>query len=552
MKMRYATHKLLMALLLSQLAARALPPGAGPLLFTDRSWALSGDTVGFMVAGAGKGPSEGNVVHVRLLAPSGRTTCQVMLRTEEGAGRGYLAIPDSLSSGVYRLHAYAGKPGDQRGDGTLARLLTVYHRFDGEVNALPLPEGLAHTGIQLPAEEIIRTNGEVFSTREEVTFTLQLPVGFRMKEAVVSASLGETPATAAGDFAILPQKEAAASPDPLPAEVNGFFVEGRVVAPEGRKLPHRSLVLLSIPGEIPWFDYCFAGEEGFFRFLLKNTYGTAGVYIRAIAGGDDRLSVRLITGRETGSEDKVDTLPLSGEATRFVKEMTEAGWYGKRFAFSQVPPAPRLEISNRNPLPFYGLPDQRIIPAELTDLPDFREITRELLPAVRFRHKNGHYELRIIDDQERKFFEKSPLRLVNGIPVFDDNRLFGLKSTDIRHIDLVYRERIFGDISFKGVVAIRLKEEAENWILGETTLHHFSLSCLQMPSAPGYSLFPCDGQPRHLPDLRQVFLFRTISPEEPSTFTFCLSDLKGPVIIKLEGITGEGNPFQTSRTIMVR
>lgn len=530
----------------------------GPVVFADRAWALSGDTVWFVVAGAGEESLVGNVVHVRLLSPTGHASGQVMLLLSGGVGQGYLALPDTLRTGVYRLQAYAGNPGDGRGDGATARWLTVYHRFDEAVSSLTLPadftrplEPSGGSGNAL-AQGAIHLTTDNFSPRGEVTFTVELPAGVTLKEGVVSASLGEDPMAGEEPYVLLSRYGAPLTGEPLPAEENGFFVEGRVVPRSGDTLPPRSLVLLSIPGENPWFDYCFAGEDGYFRFMLKNAYGTAVIYLRAIARYGEELAVELSTGSSAGAGGQISTLPLSEEMTRFIREMTEAGWYEKLFFGAQEPPAPRLDLLSRSQLPFYGFPEQRVVPSEFTDLPDFREISRELLPAVRFRQRGDHYALRIIADQETKYFDKSPLRLVNGIPVFSDDRLFGLKSTDIDYIDLIYRERIFGDISFKGVVAIKLNEGAEGWLREETSLYRYTLSCLQTPAVPGYHGFSPVAWPRHLPDLRRVFLFRRVLPGENPAYTFMLSDLKGPVVLKLEGMTSGGEPLIITRKIMIR
>jgi len=58
--------------------------------------------------------------------------------------------------------------------------------------------------------------------------------------------------------------------------------------------------------------------------------------------------------------------------------------------------------------------------------------------------------------------------------------------------------------------------------------------------------------PRHLPDLRRVFLFRRVLPGENPAYTFMLSDLKGPVVLKLEGMTSGGEPLIITRKIMIR
>jgi hypothetical protein len=201
---------------------------------------------------------------------------------------------------------------------------------------------------------------------------------------------------------------------------------------------------------------------------------------------------------------------------------------------------------------FYGISDRRIVPSEFINLPDFSEISRELLPAAKFRRHENQFSFRIFDDLEHNYFEKSPLRLINGVPVFDDNLLYRLKSTDIRTIDLIYQERIFGDISFKGVIAIVLNENAGDWLSEQKNLCRFTIPCLQIPQASGNTIHPDPTPGNHFPDFRRVFLFQRAGISETQSFSFRVSDLKGTVVVKIEGITTDNEPFAITREILVQ
>ncbi len=523
----------------------------GPWLLCDRSWALSGDSVWFVVAGAPALPGSGNVVHVRLEDHRGDVAGHVMVVTAEGSGMGYLVVPDSLSSGVYRMRAYTGNRAGGPGVAPVARLLTVYHRFAEEIPALPGAPGLEFLAPAEAGDGGITVDSDLFSPGDRVSFTVTLPERLRTSEMTISASLGEAPAALKAPYLIDPPR-----PDTgfrmLPPEENGFFVEGRVLPAEGIPLPQRSMVLLSIPGEDPWFDYCFTDPDGYFRFRLKNAFGRGEIFLRALGDQGQELNVELASHRKRGVAPSSDSLLISEEQERFVKEMIEGGGYERLFSGTEQHSGSRLQMEMPGLYPFYGPPEQRIFPAQFADLPDFVEISRELLPAVRFRGRGTGYSLRIIDNQEKGWFEKNPLRLINGIPVFDNNLIYRLKSTDIRYIDIVYRERIFGDISFKGVLAIMLEKEAETRFLDQEALFKFPLDCLQLPVIPPSSRTGGPTTAGNLPDFRRVFLFRKVETKEPLHFSFTLSDLKGPVLIKLEGIDSNGLPFEMTRKIMVQ
>jgi hypothetical protein len=154
---------------------------------------------------------------------------------------------------------------------------------------------------------------------------------------------------------------------------------------------------------------------------------------------------------------------------------------------------------------------------------------------------------------ERYYFENGPLRLINGIPVFDNDLLHGFDSNDIRYIDIILQERVFGDISFKGVLAIFLNEGNEKWIQGQSTLGRYLISCLQLTKTNRYTKFKPVESHDYLPDFRRVFLFESLDTSAGNkTFSFPTSDLKGNLVVRIEGVTLNNEPFQVIRKIEVQ
>jgi hypothetical protein len=536
--------------------AEAYPGNPGLYLFPDRSWAISGDTVRFSILDTSPSKVRGNVVHVQLENLFDKPVNRVMVVTSGGIGEGYLPVPDSLGSGVYWLRAYVNTMRNSPSEIIISRILTVYHRFEEQIPSINGPGDLKSIDLANLDKIELNVSAVKVKPREQVSVDIRIPIAawHKIREMVVNAALMEPSAGLLGGF--YPTPLVLAEPveaEEFTAEQDGFFVEGRVRPAPGQSIPDRSLVILSISDSIPWFDYYFARRDGYFRFKLKNAFGTAVIYIRALAGEGQNLSVELTDGHIKGNSGVISApLELDETRQRFVKEMLEAEWFKRLFAPEKKIKAPNFYMNPRYGKAFYGDPERRIIPSEFINLPDFSEISRELLPAAKFRRHENQFSFRIFDDLEHNFFEKSPLRLINGVPIFDDNLLFRLKSTDIRTIDLIYQERIFGDISFKGVIAIVLNKNAGDWLSGQKNLCRFTIPCLQIPKAPGESLRPDPPPGNHIPDFRRVFLFQRTSNNETQSFSFRVSDLKGKVVVKIEGVTTDNQPFTLTREILVQ
>jgi hypothetical protein len=543
--------------LLAMNLALASPEARRLFLFADRSWALSGDTVWFTVADAWQDESRGNVVHVRLENHLSEPVSEIMVITKEGAGDGYMPVPDSLQTGIYWLRAYSSAKVNDSSSTSASSLLTVFHRFMEHMPAIHFPDGLEKLPTSGNGLAEMTVTQQVAAPRGRVTVDITIPemAGSRIREMVVSARLEGPLDSLTEPFYLLPPAlQEMQFRETLPPEVNGFFIEGRIKSVQNRALPDRMMVLLSIPDTIPYFDYFIAKDDGYFRFKLKDAYGTAQIYLRAIAADGQELSVELMHGMMIGGIIGTFSLVEPDQTQqKFVRDMTDAAWLERIFSGSKVFSEPVIKMEPRFKYAFYGIPDRRVVPSEFADLPDFMEISRELLPAVRFRQRDNQFLLQILDNQEGEFFEKSPLRLINGIPVFDDNLLFRLKSSDIRYMDIIYKERIYGDISFKGVLAIALKDGKDNFLEDQKSLHMYTIPSLQIYREAGYMSTPLHPSVSNIPDFRRVFLFRRVNAvESTSSIDFTVSDLKGTVVVKLQGITTDNQPFVLIRKIVVQ
>lgn len=519
-------------------------------ILPDRLWAISGDTIWFLLSSSPFNMQNGNVAHVQLETFEHQSVTRAMLLIDQGMGKGYLVVPDALETGGYWLKAYQKSGDDAAMRSVSARLINVYHRF-GEIYSVPESPAFAPSNHSPSAATLkLDLEADTVKRREELTIKVNIPseTAKTIRHLTLSGGYEDPAGHPENNFFLLREKKN--SDEALPPENNGFYIEGRVTS--AAALPEKILVLLTVPGKEPHFDYYLTTNNGYFRFKLSKTYGTAGLLLRVISPEAGEFGIELLTPTEnTALRPSTDDTPAPREFVGQLKSMREAAQFARIFAGEQVPQEPYFRMEPIYPYPFYGQPDRRVIPAEFIELPNFMEISRELLTAVRFRQRAGGYQLQVLDQLERKFFNQSPLRLVNGIPVFDDDLLFRFRSSDIAYIDLINHERIFGDLSFKGVVAIVLNSDDRSWLSEEKNLFQFTVPALQ--PAMVQSVYRSEvSQPSALPDFRRALLFEEITVEQGvQEFTFNVSDLKGNVVIRLEGVTHNNEPFSIYRKITV-
>lgn len=532
--------------------AQTAPKKANLFLFTDRDYCVSGDTLWFKVELKNGWGEKGNVVHVQLDAPNNQLITSVIKKSKDNWAEGYLFVPDSLSTGVYFLSAFMNAQRSNPGLEMHSRTLFVYNRFDENVTAMTVPSGSLKERPKKADEVSLKINKTEFAPREKVTVTVdgsQL-AGSGVKKMVVRATkTDELAADAGGIFNV---KAVSNDPDiPFLNENDGFIISGKVTDSESGTPQNGIMVLLSIVGEPPYFDYSVSQKDGGFYFFLKNAEGNANVVLQTVAGNQKEYTLQLEKNYLVRSTSvTMDEQILKSDETDFISTALRGSFIRRLFKGNVVAVPDSLHMPPLFSIPFYGKPENHIVPAEFTDLPNFQEVSRELLPGVQYRERDGEVTLRIVNKRLGGFFDSEPLRLINGIPVFKNALFSPLKSTDIHYIDIVQDQRLFGDLIFDGVLAVLLNDKSNMWLAQQPNIFQFSVNCLQRDRTPAYNRQP--ELPAHSPDIRQVYLWKTMETTGPETFEFFLSDVKGTVEISLEGVNDDGENIKISKTIEVK
>ena len=525
--------------------------GKGTLiLFTDRNYCLSGDTVWFSVLFPPDTGLNTDVVHIQMTTPSGRVVSSVMKKRKEFRTDGFIPVSDSLQTGGYLLNAFiASIP-----SGSFSQsVLFVYNRFDRNITRMDLPSAGELISMEDYSRRItVGTDRQVYRLRDTVRVKvhsiglpgpIQLMVGAVLSDPLANRFTGFRISESAG-FPSAGIKKA--------TEPDGFFIYGRVSEANSGNPASGAKVLFSIGGKSPYFDYSIADTSGNFRFFLKNAFGTGKAFIQAYNGENHELRVEL-----TGNSDqkpatmKTKAFTLSAGETEFAGNLAEAGYFRKLFGSTYLKANEPFFLPQQYPVPFFGKPDLVVKTADFVSLPDFAEISRELLPGVKYRLKEGLPVLRMVNSQKNDFFEEEPLKLINGVPVFDNKFISRLNSSDIESISCVIRERVFGDLIFRGVLSFQMKEGSDAWLSDQPGTFQCIVQGLQSDKIPS-CMAPHDPVAGNQPDLRNVYYWSPITLQDSTDFFFITSDMKGEIEITVKGISPQNQPFVTGTKIRVQ
>jgi hypothetical protein len=462
---------------------------SGLYLFTDREHCVSGDTVWFRVVHFSEETAKSNIVHIQLTNSQGKLITPAIKRSDGGWVSGYIYVPDSLSTGVYFLTAFYNNHTNVEGLVIQKKSLFVYNRFRNKVEEILVPAGEEKiSGRNFNSVVSIKPDKTVSNPREKVS----VEVGFddnnfnEIKQVIIKAEyIDELAAETGGNFlatAAVQEKSMHTF-----QEYDGVLISGKVTARESNRGEENIVILLSLINVPHYFDYCITGPGGDFYFFLKNAVGVGELVLQAVSEKEEEWTISLDTvqlhsNRPVIMENKI----LTPVQRKFIEETVDAAFFKKVFGEAYVLTSSGLSIPPRFDMPFYGYPYARVVLSDFFDLPDFQEVSRELLHGVQYRERGDEITLRMINLNANVYFTDEPFRLINGIPVFKNRLLSTLGSGEIEFIDYVLEDRIFGDLRFSGVLAVYLKDQSNGWMARQSNLFRFSVPVLQPDATPNY------------------------------------------------------------------
>ncbi len=518
-------------------------------LFPDRTFCVSGDTVWFSAVISGNGTDNtNNIIHIQLDDLRSNHITKVSVASDKNSGSGYLLVPDSLSTGIYALKAFSNVQKKNPSAVFFTRLLVVYNRFDENISEfnipdIDLPEKNSDEGISIAA-----TPHSGKSKTVEVDVNLEKSLRSEALEMIVTARLFDP-------FADQFTKAIESRPDPsmqnayMPVrENNGILISGRIVQNQTETPVKNTPVFLSIADTLPYFDYCVSDEQGRFYFYVRNAVGKGDIVIQEVSKQARENRIELL-GNYIETEGISTTRQILTLAQNtFASDLVKAAYFSRIYKGYRSLPADSFSISKDFQYPFYGPPTFTFYPELFIDLPNFQEISREILNGVQYREKKDEVSIRLLNRGNRSIFNNEPLKLLDGIPIFDSKLLSKLNTQTIEKVDAVYFKRFFGDISFDGVLAVYSKNPTLGWVESVPELNIFKYTFIQPALTPTLHNQPPEN--KNIPDFRTVFYReRRTDLTDPINFRFERSDIKGDVLIEVIAVCKDKRIVKTRKVI---
>jgi hypothetical protein len=239
------------------------------------------------------------------------------------------------------------------------------------------------------------------------------------------------------------------------AELEGQLISGYLRLKATDEPLRQTDLSLSYVGKIARCQFGKTNENGEFNFIVKES-GLNEIVIQPLSPD--------ITGYYIELNQSFSSTFSKFRPTSFYLDSSRINDINKVIIGMQINNIYKPFIQN-NPVlsttiipDFYGKPENTIKMADYIELTSLREVVKEIIPNVYTQKQNGKYDFKLINKFRGQPFENKPLILVDGVPIYDFEKVLSISSKEIERADIINTRYFFSENVFDGIVSFVTKK----------------------------------------------------------------------------------------------
>jgi hypothetical protein len=327
-------------------------------------------------------------------------------------------------------------------------------------------------------------------------------------------------------------------------EYAGHLVRARIVkSASGLPAPEIG-VYLSVPGTRTQFRPGISDQNGSVKFEMRDFYNQGEIIVQTNTEIDSSYSIEVLTPFAQNYSTKrlpvisFAKIPLSDLRAHNLGVQVQNTYYGDKVRqFS----SPSIDTTA-----FYYKPDFSYLLDNYVRFTTLEEVFREYVSPVIVRSSKGKYHLPILDQLEKQYFQSDPLVLLDGVPIFNINKVLEYDPLKIRKLDVMSRMYYFGDMYFSGIINfVTYKGDLGGLEIDPraTVLDYEGLQLQREFYSPVYSTEQQVSS--RTPDFRNLLIWAPeihVGQTGRQDISFYSSDLPGNYAAVLQGLSKDGVP----------
>lgn len=337
----------------------------------------------------------------------------------------------------------------------------------------------------------------------------------------------------------------AALPGKTPAfkfvpEYNGHLISARITNTQTNTPAQGVVTYLSVPGKRVQMYPALSDSSGHLLFNTRDMYGPGEIVVQTNQQKDSTYHIEVMTPfSEQYNSTVYPALKTDGIPASLLENYSLAMQVQNLYAGMKLRQFydPQADSSA-----FYFTPYKTYLLDDFTRFPTMEEVMREYVTEVNIFKPKNHFEIKSIGPQG--VIGYSPLVMVDGVPVFNQDRLFAMDPLKVRKLEVVAYKYYYGPTANDGIFSFSTyKGDLGGMELDPkaVVLDYEGLQMQRKFFSPVYET--TDAQKSHMPDFRTTLYWAPDAGTNisgKSQLNFYTSDQPGKYMIVVQGIAASG------------
>jgi hypothetical protein len=182
------------------------------------------------------------------------------------------------------------------------------------------------------------------------------------------------------------------------------------------------------------------------------------------------------------------------------------------------------------------------------------EVLREYIREVNVFHPHKTFQIRIIG--EKGFLDSDPLVMLDGVPIFDMNKVMAIDPLKIRRLDVIKDRYFWGAADAEGILSYASYKSDLAGVEVDPHAVVMDYEGLQLQRLFYSPVYDTDAQvSSHTPDFRSLLFWAPTIKTNASgknQISFYTSDEEGKYVAIIQGMTADGDSGSQTFTFDVK
>ena len=326
-------------------------------------------------------------------------------------------------------------------------------------------------------------------------------------------------------------------------EFAGHIINGKITDSATGKAAQNIGVYISSPGTRTQFHTTQSDVNGLFHFEMKNFYTDGELIVQTKNKSDGLLTIDINNPfSDKFSANVFSSFNKNEINTRVLMNHNISTQVHSKYNEVNLN---KFMSAPTDTTAFFGKPDVSYLLDNYVRFTTMEEVLREYVAPISVKSRDSKYDIKVWDKQkEHVLFESDPLVLLDGVPVFDVNRIINYDPLKVRKLDVIAQTYYYGNVVYEGILNFETYTgHLQNFELDPHSIvvDYDGLQQQREFYSPAYINETQAGS--RLPDFRNVLYWNPeiITNEKgDKEISFYSSDMEGRFAIVLQGISADG------------